>query len=51
MTNNVEVDNRGYVITVDRNGAGMDILELRGQARRIGLGREEERDRDDDDDD
>ena len=38
MTNNVEVDNRGYVIVVDRNGAGMDILELHGEARSIGLG-------------
>src|SRR6266850_2124907 len=47
MTNNVEVDNRGYIIVVDRNGAGMDILELRGKARSIGLGR----DGDDDDDD
>ena len=50
MTNNVEVDNRGFVITVDRNGAGMDILELRGKAKRIGLGRDDD-DRDDRDDD
>jgi hypothetical protein len=49
MTNNVEVDNRGYVIVVDRNGSGMDILELRGNAKRIGLG--EDRGRHDDDDD
>lgn len=35
---NLEVDNRGYVIAVDRNGAGMDILDVRGKARRIGLG-------------
>ena len=34
MTNNLEVDNRGYIIAVDRNGAGMDILELHGKARR-----------------
>lgn len=38
MTNNLEVDNRGYVIAVDRDGAGMDILELYGKARQIGLG-------------
>jgi hypothetical protein len=38
MTNNLEVDNRGYVIAVDRNGAGMDILELFGKARQVGLG-------------
>jgi hypothetical protein len=40
MTNNLEVDNRGYIIAVDRNGAGMDILELRGRAKRIGLGQD-----------
>jgi hypothetical protein len=49
MTNNVEVDNRGYVIVVDRNGSGMDILELRGRARSIGLGRDGDDDDDDDD--
>jgi LVIVD repeat-containing protein len=38
MTNNLEVDNRGYVIAVDRNGAGLDILELSGKARQIGFG-------------
>lgn len=42
MTNNLEVDNRGYIIAVDRNGAGMDILELRGKAKRIGLGKDED---------
>ena len=36
MTNNLEVDNRGCIIAVDRNGAGMDILELHGNARKIG---------------
>ena len=53
MTNNLEVDNRGYIIAVDRNGAGMDILELRGKAKQIGLGIEDGHghDRDDDDDD
>jgi len=35
MTNNVEVDNRGYVYIVDRNGAGMDILQLTGCAQGI----------------
>ena len=50
MTNNVEVDNRGYVFVVDRNGAGMDILELHGTARSIGLGKDGRGDDDDDDD-
>jgi len=40
MTNNLEVDNRGYVLAVDRNGAGLDILELHGKAKQIGLGAE-----------
>ncbi len=35
MTNNVEVDNRGYMYVVDRNGAGMDILQLTGCAQLI----------------
>ena len=35
MTNNVEIDNRGYIYIVDRNGAGMDILELTGCAKQI----------------
>jgi len=35
MTNNVEVDNRGFIYAVDRNGAGMDILELTGKARQV----------------
>jgi hypothetical protein len=35
MTNNVEVDNRGYVYIVDRIGNGMDILKLTGEARAI----------------
>jgi hypothetical protein len=38
MTNNVEVDNRGFIYATDRNGSGLDILELRGDAKRIGLG-------------
>jgi len=45
MTNNVEVDNRGYIVIVDRIGNGMDILKLTGNARNIGLGK-----RGDDDD-
>jgi hypothetical protein len=39
MTNNVEVDDRGNIVVVDRNGAGMDIIQLRGKARAIGLGK------------
>ena len=37
MTNNLEVDNRGYILAVDRNGAGLEILELHGKASQIGL--------------
>lgn len=52
MTNNVEVDNRGIVIIVDRIGSGMDLLKLTGEAKKIGLGLDDERNhRDDDDDD
>ena len=35
MTNNVEIDDRGYIYIVDRNGAGMDILQLFGCASLI----------------
>jgi hypothetical protein len=35
MTNNVEIDNRGYIYVVDRNGAGMDILQLTGCAKQV----------------
>jgi hypothetical protein len=35
MTNNVEIDDRGYVYIVDRNGAGLDILQLTGCAKQI----------------
>jgi hypothetical protein len=35
MTNNVEVDNRGNIIIVDRIGNGMDILQLTGCAKHI----------------
>jgi len=49
MTNNLEVDNRGFIYATDRNGSGLDILELHGKAKRIGLGTERRGDRDDDD--
>jgi hypothetical protein len=35
MTNNLEIDNRGYIIAVDRNGSGMDLLQLMGPAANI----------------
>jgi hypothetical protein len=35
MTNNVEIDNRGNLYIVDRNGAGMDILQLTGCAKQV----------------
>jgi hypothetical protein len=40
MTNNLEVDNRGFVYATDRNGFGLDILELHGKAKMIGLGQD-----------
>lgn len=51
MTNNLEVDNRGYILAVDRNRAGLDILELHGKAKQIGLGKSGKGHDDDDDDD
>jgi hypothetical protein len=53
MTNNLEVDNRGFIYATDRNGSGLDILELHGKAKRIGLGTDSGRHdgRHDDDDD
>ena len=39
MTNNVEIDNRGFIYATDRNGSGLDILELTGRAKNIGLGK------------
>jgi hypothetical protein len=45
MTNNLEVDNRGFIYATDRNGSGLDILELRGRAKQIGLGTEKDKDR------
>jgi hypothetical protein len=44
MTNNVEVDNRGFIYATDRNGSGLDILELEGKAKRVGLGIDKGRD-------
>jgi len=35
QTNNVELDERGYIYIVDRAGTGMHILELTGDARKI----------------
>ncbi|HKY01941.1 MAG TPA: hypothetical protein VJM53_05260 [Burkholderiales bacterium] len=40
MTNNVEVDNRGFIYAADRSGSGLDIYKLTGKARRIGEGRD-----------
>jgi hypothetical protein len=34
-TNNVEVDDRGYIYIVDRHGLGMHVLELTGAARAV----------------
>jgi hypothetical protein len=35
QTNNVEVDERGYIYIVDRANTGMHILELTGPARNV----------------
>jgi hypothetical protein len=35
QSNNVEVDDRGYIYVVDRANTGMHILELTGDARKI----------------
>jgi len=35
VTNNVEVDDRGYVYMTDRTRSGLHILELTGDARRV----------------
>ena len=51
MTNNVEVDDRGFIYATDRNGSGLDILELHGKALRIGLGQSGHDDDADDDKD
>jgi len=34
-TNNVEVDDRGYIYIVDRHGLGMHVLQLTGAARQV----------------
>ena len=34
-TNNVNIDDRGYLYAVDRSKAGLHILELTGEAREI----------------
>ena len=35
QTNNVEVDDRGYIYAVDRANTGLHILELTGEAKKI----------------
>jgi len=35
MTNNVEVDNRGFIYAADRNGSGLEILKLMPPASHI----------------
>jgi hypothetical protein len=35
QTNNVDVDDRGYIYIVDRNDTGLHILELAGAARSV----------------
>ena len=35
QTNNVEVDDRGYIYIVDRANTGLHIIELTGEARKI----------------
>ena len=35
QTNNVEVDDRGYIYAVDRANTGMHILALTGLARQV----------------
>jgi hypothetical protein len=35
QTNNVEVDDRGYIYIVDRANTGMHVLELSGPARKV----------------
>jgi len=35
QTNNVEVDDRGYIYIVDRANTGLHILELTGDARKV----------------
>ena len=35
QTNNVDIDSRGYIYAVDRAGAGLHIIELTGDARKV----------------
>lgn len=35
QTNNAEIDDRGYVYTLDRSGTGLHIIELTGEPRQI----------------
>ena len=35
QTNNVEVDDRGYIYIVDRANTGLHVLELTGEARKV----------------
>jgi len=39
MTNNVEVDDSGYIYATDRNGSGLDILQLMPPASHIVFGK------------
>ena len=48
MTNNLEVDNRGFVCAVDRNGSGLDTLRVTGRAERVAFPNDPNRDEDDD---
>ncbi|MFI5090287.1 MAG: LVIVD repeat-containing protein [Terriglobales bacterium] len=46
QTNNVELDDRGYIYIADRAGTGMHILKLTGAARRAVEGDDDDRDHD-----
>jgi hypothetical protein len=35
QTNNVDVDDRGYIVIVDRANTGMHVLELVGDAKKV----------------
>ena len=41
MTNNVELDTRNFIYIVDRVGSGADILQLTGEAKEIGEGKDD----------
>jgi len=51
MTNNVEVDDRGYIYAADRSGTGLDIYALTGKAKQIVFPKGHGHGHDDDDDD